>query len=232
MDIDSRAPGSHENPIILKNKHQDTSLEKQYDLKGKTYIHRPLLQLYTKHNTDLKSDLGSYFSFHKVTDATDYDEAHTFFHNVISNPNLKPIEIKIVLALYKIGYDSSILEDGKVVYCCTTKNINLDNYGDNFEVSFEGRGEKFGVEIDPTPLTDKLSALLNIKVTNDTLNKTLARLDDFHYINVTPVCKENSLLYKDETPLNKIKSYLKLIEINELMQSKNLSKSWKSKELK
>ena len=58
------------------------------------------------------------------------------------------------------------------------------------------------------------------------MNKVLARLDSFHYINVTPVTMANSKLAKPEQKPSKNKAYLKLIEINEMMDTKNLTNIW------
>ena len=212
MEESNLKPGSDENPIILKNKHQDTKLSQDYAKKGKVYIHRPLLQKYTKNNNGEKS-----FSFDKAPNRFD-----SFTNNVISNPNLKPIEIKVALALFHILDEISSGEG--LVFICSTNKLTYQYYGeDNLMIHFSNL--EFA-DIELTPLYKLVSKKLNTIITNDSLNKILITLDSFHYINVTPITYQNSQLGISDKSLKKQKAYLKFIEINDMMNSKCLQKSW------
>ena len=50
--------GSYNNPITLKNKHQDIESEKYISRHSSdgVYVHRPLLQLYTGNNHEIDED--------------------------------------------------------------------------------------------------------------------------------------------------------------------------------
>ncbi len=218
MEILNKKPGSFDNPIIIKNKHQNIELSKEYARRGELYIHRTFLQKSTKHN------YGDEFAFDKAPEGYEH-----FVLNVISNPNLQPLDIKIALALFEI-LEWRHSGEGKV-YLCTSKELDLENYGELGEDIVFSDG--FEREIDPTPLTEQLYKLFKTLVSTDILNKVLARLDSFHYINVTPVTMANSKLAKPELKTSKSKAYLKLIEINEMMDTKNLTNIWVvNKELK
>lgn len=218
MEILNKKPGSFDNPIMIKNKHQNIELSKEYARRGELYIHRPFLQKSTKHNN------GDEFAFDKAPEGDEH-----FVLNVISNPNLQPLDIKIALALFEL-LDWRNNGEG-MVYLCTSKEIDLENYGElGGDIVFS---DGFVREIEPTPLTKQLSNLFKTSVSNDILNKVLTRLDSFHYINVTPVTMSNSKLTKPEQKTSKSKAYLKLIEINEMMDTKNLTNIWVvNKELK
>lgn len=218
MEILNKKPGSFDNPIIIKNKHQNIELSKEYARRGELYIHRTFLQKSTKHN------YGDEFAFDKAPEGYEH-----FVLNVISNPNLQPLDIRIALALFEI-LEWRHSGEGKV-YLCTSKELDLENYGELGEDIVFSDG--FEREIDPTPLTEQLYKLFKTLVSTDILNKVLARLDSFHYINVTPVTMANSKLAKPELKTSKSKAYLKLIEINEMMDTKNLTNIWVvNKELK
>ncbi|WP_283708919.1 hypothetical protein [Pseudoalteromonas prydzensis] len=218
MEILNKKPGSFDNPIIIKNKHQNIELSKEFARRGELYIHRTFLQKSTKHN------YGDEFAFDKAPEGDEH-----FALNVISNPNLQPLDIKIALALFEILEWRHKAEG--MVYLCTSKELDLENYGEFGEDIVFSDG--FEREIDPIPLADQLSALFKTSISTDALNKVLNRLDSFHYINVTPVTMANSKLAKPEQKTSKSKAYLKLIEINEMMDTKNLTNIWVvNKELK
>lgn len=205
-------PGSVDNPIVLKNKHQNTKLTQKHLKNSKIYIHRPLLQKYTKNNNGEKG-----FSFDKAPDSFE-----SFTNNVISNPNLKPIDIKVALGLFNI-LDQINAGEG-VVFICSTNELVYQYYGeDNLEVHFTNMHT---ADIELTPLHELISKKLNSKISNDSLNKVLIRLDSFHYINVTPITYQNSELGINDKSLKKGKAYLKFIEINDMMNSKCLEKIW------
>ncbi|MCQ8878748.1 hypothetical protein NQT69_12120 [Pseudoalteromonas shioyasakiensis] len=214
--------GSAKNPIILKNKHQDIESEKYYarHKNGEMYIHRPLLQMHTINNHELdKNDPESgTFAFHKLRDDQD-----CFTKNVISNPHLQPLEAKILLALNEFFQAHWSYE---MVYICSSNIINLDNFGDDegFWIA-EGSTESL-VEVNDVPLYKLLGKSLNTSISNEKLNKILIRLDSFHYISVTPVTFENSKLGISKKHNKNQRAYLKIIQINELMDSKNLENTW------
>ncbi|MEO2282096.1 hypothetical protein [Pseudoalteromonas pernae] len=205
--------GSLDNPVYIKNKHQNSLKQREYDLSGKRYLHRPLLQKHTKNNSGEHKS----FSFDKAPDG--YEQ---FTLNVISNPHLQPREVKVALALFEI-LDWRMTQEGKV-FICTTKNLNLDNYGD------DGRDIYFNDglfrEIETTPLCEIISKTLKLRLSNDGLNKVLTRLDSFHYINISPVCYSNSKLGRLEQVTDSTRTYLKLIEINDMMDKKTLLRTW------
>ena len=211
MEIINKNPGSCDNPITIKNKHQNSKLSKEYRARDETYIHRPLLQSSTKNNN------GDVFAFDKAPEGDEH-----FALNVISNPNLQPLDIKIALALFEI-LEWRHSGEGKV-YLCTSKELDLENYGEFGEDIVFSDG--FEREIDPIPLAEQLSALFKNSISTEALNKVLSRLDSFHYINVTPVTMANSKLAKPEQKTSRSKAYLKLIEINEMMDTKNLTNIW------
>jgi hypothetical protein len=211
MEIENTNIGSLDNPVYLKNKHQNSKLSKEYMSRGEVYVHRPLLQRCTKHNN------GDEFAFDKAPEG--YEQ---YTSNVISNPNLQPLDIKVALALFEM-LDWRNNDEGKV-YICTTKELDLESYGDyGQEINFSDGYEREIVEM---PLTEQLAKLFNISISTDVLNKVLTRLDSFHYISVTPVSMANSKLGKSTSESKKIKAYLKLIEINDMMDSKNLTNIW------
>ena len=211
MEIINKNPGSFDNPITIKNKHQNSKLSKEYSARGEAYIHRPLLQSSTKNNN------GDEFAFDKAPEGDEH-----FALNVISNPNLQPLDIKIALALFEILEWRHKAEG--MVYLCTSKELDLENYGEFGEDIVFSDG--FEREIDPIPLAEQLSALFKNSISTEALNKVLSRLDSFHYINVTPVTMANSKLAKPEQKTSRSKAYLKLIEINEMMDTKNLTNIW------
>lgn len=218
--------GSAENPIILKNKHQDTESEKYYarHKNGEVYIHRPLLQIHTKNNHELDKDdpESGLFAFHKLRDDQD-----CFTKNVISNPHLQPLEIKVLLALNELFQEHSSCE---VVYICSSNKVNLDNFGDDYGFWIaEGNTETL-VEVNNVPLYQLLGKALNTIISNEKLNKILIRLDSFHYISVTPVTFENSKLGISQKHNRNQRAYLKIIQINELMNFKNLTNIWLAKD--
>ena len=219
--------GSYDNPIILKNKHQDIESEKytsRHSSNG-VYVHRLLLQLHTGNNHEIDEDDSSsgVFAFHKLA-----TQENCYIKNVISNPYLQPLEMKVAIALFNISEDD--LEDDKFVYICTSKKINIDNYGDDDDdgcIWMENyKSESFFSGINQTPLFKKLEKAFNIRVSNEKLNKILIRLDSFHYISVTPVTFENSKLSIIQKHNKNQRAYLKIIQINELMDSKNLTDIW------
>lgn len=214
--------GSAENPIVLKNKHQDIGSEKYYakHKNGEMYIHRPLLQTHTINNHERDNDdpESGLFAFHKLRDDQD-----CFTKNVISNPHLQPLEVKILLALNEFFQDHWSYE---MVYICSSNMINLDNFGDDEGFSIaEGNTESL-VEVNDVPLYILLGNALNTSISNEKLNKILIRLDSFHYISVTPVTFENSKLGISQKHNKNQRAYLKVIQINELMGSKNLTDIW------
>lgn len=214
--------GSAKNPIVLKNKHQDTESEKYYarHKNGDMYIHRPLLQMHTKNNHELDNDdpESGLFAFHKLRDDLD-----CFTKNVISNPHLQPLEVKILLALYELFQEYSCYE---MVFTCSNNEVNLDNFGDDYGFWVaEGNTESL-VEVNNVPLYKLLGKALNISISNEKLNKILIRLDSFHYISITPVTFENSKLGISQKHNKNQRAYLKIIQINELMDSKNLTNIW------
>lgn len=214
--------GSTKNPIVLKNKHQDIESEKYYarHKNGEMYIHRPLLQTHTINNHELDNDdpESGLFAFHKLRDDQD-----CFTKNVISNPHLQPLEVKILLALNEFFQEHCSYE---MVYICSSNIINLDNFGDDegFWVA-EGNTESL-VEVNEVPLYKLLGKALNTNISNEKLNKILIRLDSFHYISVTPVTFENSKRGISQKHDQNQRAYLKIIQINELMDSKNLTDIW------
>ncbi|OUS69118.1 hypothetical protein B5G52_17745 [Pseudoalteromonas sp. A601] len=214
--------GSAKNPIILKNKHQDIESEKYYarHKNGEMYIHRPLLQMHTINNHELDKDdpESGIFAFHKLRDDQD-----CFTKNVISNPHLQPLETKILLALNEFFQAHWSYE---MVYICSSNIITLDNFGDDegFWIA-EGSTESL-VEVNDAPLYKLLGKALNTNISSEKLNKILIRLDSFHYISVTPVTFENSKLGISQKHDKNQRAYLKIIQINELMDSKNLADIW------
>ncbi|MDN3488419.1 MULTISPECIES: hypothetical protein [unclassified Pseudoalteromonas] len=178
MEIINKNPGSFDNPITIKNKHQNSKLSKEYRARDETYIHRLLLQSSTKNNN------GDIFAFDKAPEGDEH-----FALNVISNPNLQPLDIKIALALFEI-LEWRHKGDG-MVYLCTSKELDLENYGEFGEDIVFSDG--FEREIDPIPLAEQLSALFKNSISTEALNKVLSRLDSFHYINVTPVTMANCI---------------------------------------
>lgn len=218
--------GSAKNPIVLKNKHQDIESEKYYARykNGEMYIHRPLLQTHTINNHELDNDdpESGLFAFHKLRDGQD-----CFTKNVISNPHLQPLEVKILLALDELFQEYFCYE---MVFTCSTNEINLDNFGDGYGFWVaEGNTESL-VEVNNVPLYKLLGKALNISISNEKLNKILIRLDSFHYISVTPVTFENSRLGISQKHNKNQRAYLKIIQINELMDSKNLTNIWLAKD--
>lgn len=214
--------GSTKNPIVLKNKHQDIESEKYYarHKNGEMYIHRPLLQTHTINNHELDNDdpESGLFAFHKLR-----DDQYCFTKNVISNPHLQPLEVKILLALYEIFQGYFCYE---MVFICSTNKINLDNFGDDCGFWIAEGNTKSLVEVNDVPLYKLLGKALNINISNEKLNKILIRLDSFHYISVTPVIFENSKLGISQKHNKNQRAYLKIIQINELMDSKNLTNIW------
>ncbi|MBH0029212.1 hypothetical protein I6F53_19850 [Pseudoalteromonas sp. SWN29] len=214
--------GSTKNPIVLKNKHQDIESEKYYarHKNGEMYIHRPLLQTHTINNHERDNDdpESGLFAFHKLRDDQD-----CFTKNVISNPHLQPLEVKILLALYELFQGYFCYE---MVFTCSTNEINLDNFGDDYGFWIaEGNTESL-VEVNDVPLYKLLGKTLNTSISSEKLNKILIRLDSFHYISVTPVTFENSKLGISQKHNKNQRAYLKIIQINELMDSKNLTNIW------
>ncbi|MBH0051961.1 MULTISPECIES: hypothetical protein [unclassified Pseudoalteromonas] len=211
MDEYNLNPGSSENPILIKNKHQNNSLSKEYATRGEEYVHRPLLQMHTKNNNGENA-----FAFDKAPEGYEF-----FTPNVITNPNLQLLDIKVALSLFEL-LDWRDNGEG-IVYPCTSEDFDLESYGELGEYIHSTDGQM--IDIDPTPLYEHLSVILNTTVNNNELNKALARLDSFHYINLTPINEENSKLYKKNRYLSSNPNLI-LVEINDMMDIKNLTNIW------
>lgn len=212
-------PYSYENPLKLKKKHQNSELERIKSKNGEKYFHRELLQLSTKPNVNTRNtEEPTQFSFLKLKDQSE----DCFALNLVSNPNLKPIEIKIALGILNIIKRDSPY-DTDYVFICTTKNVRHEKLGEEGFVITSLDGDSS--EVYPTALHEALSNLLNIKISNELLNKALKRLDSFHYFNVTPLTSDN--LNSDKTNKNvEHRAYYKHIEVNQHMCSKNISSYW------
>ncbi len=212
-------PYSYENPLKLKKRNQNSELERANSKDGKTYFHRKLLQLSTRPNINTRNnEEPAQFTFLKLKDQSE----DCFALNLVSNPNLKPIEIKIALGIHNIIKRDSPY-DTKCVFICTTKNVRHDKLGEDGFVVTSLNGD--GTEVYPTALHEALTNLLNIQISNGILNKALKRLDSFHYFNVTPLTPDN---FQSGTTNKKIerRAYYKHIEVNQHMCSKNLSNYW------
>ena len=141
--------------------------------------------------------------------------------------SLQPLEVKILFALYELFQEYFCYE---MVFTCSNNEVNLDNFGDDYGFWVaEGNTESL-VEVNNVPLYKLLGKALNISISNEKLNKILIRLDSFHYISVTPVTFENSRLGISQKHNKNQRAYLKIIQINELMDTKNLTNIWLAKD--
>ena len=213
-------PYSYENPLKLKKKHQNSELERVKSKNGEKYFHRELLQLSTKPNVNTRNtEEPAQFSFLKLKDQSE----DCFALNLVSNPNLKPIEIKIALGINHLLKSLYSEEDG-VVFICTTKKLNPESISEH-DFIFTDRSSFGYSDIIIKPLYELLTELLNIQISNAILNKALKRLDSFHYFSVTPLTPDN---FHSGTINKKVehRAYYKHIEVNQHMCSKNISGYW------
>jgi len=201
--------GTIENPLKLKNQHQDTELSKKFAAKSKLYIHRPLLQKCTKNNNGEDG-----FAFDKA-----HEDRASYVANILSNPNLTPIEIKVAIAIHNILEGSW---DGNV-FICTSNKLNIENCGEDGLIYIGKNGD--WALLEETPLHQLLLKIYGIKISTDVLNRTLARLDSFHYINLTAVIPENGHIECKQRSI-KPRAYFKHIALNEMMAYKNLVNTW------
>ncbi len=199
--------GTETNPLKLKNQHQNTELAQKFAAQGKLYIHRPLLQACTKNNN---GEGG--FAFDKAA-----EESFSYVANILSNPNLTPTETKVAIALH------NILVGGGMAFICTSNKLKTKNCGEDGIIYIGKSGD--WVPLEETPLHQLLFKKYRIKVSTDVLNKILARLDSFHYINITPVIPENSYV-ECEDRIIKPRAYYKHIALNEMMDYKKLVNVW------
>lgn len=212
-------PYSYENPLKLKKKHQNSELERVKSNNGETYFHRELLQLSTKPNVNTRNtEEPAQFSFLKLKDQSE----DCFALNLVSNPNLKPIEIKIALGIYEIVNSEDAQEHG-LVFICTTKKLNPESISEHDFIFTDGRYFGFA-DIIIKPLYELLTELLNTQISNAILNKALKRLDSFHYFSVTPLTPDN--FRSNITNKVEHRAYYKHIEVNQHMCRKNLSNYW------
>jgi len=201
--------GTKENPLKLKNQHQNTELAKKFAAQGKHYIHRPLLQACTKNNN---GEGG--FAFDKAHE----ENFDNYVANILSNPNLTPTETKIAIAL-----QNKLFACDGTVFICTSNKLDTESFGDDGIICI-GKNDEYAF-VEKMPLHQLLSKEYGIKVNTDVLNKTLGRLDSFHYINLTPVILENGYI-KCKERAEKPRAYLKHIALNDMMESKSLVNAW------
>jgi len=201
------------------------------------YFDRPLLHLLTKNRlySNAVLEAEDRFDFNKLHNTQ--DEYLTFMHNLISNPHLKPMQLKVGLALYSLLCWTKWGE----MYITTTKKLNIENIGYLGEVTIrKGKRNKKFILDENSRLINILSNDFNISVNNQDLNLTLKVLHQFSYITITDISPKN--LFSDSKKLwskqypekhidkTKFRTYIKHIRLNFSMENKSLVRRWLSKE--
>jgi len=208
--------GSTKNPIKTIQEHDKLSTLGLIDYA------RPLLQKHIKTKVDEGEEV--YFDFGNKPSA---QTSGLFLKNLISNPFLSTLELKIGVALF----DLLSYSEGEI-FITTTRKIVLHEGDSDDSTFFTGQGESIDWrDFNEIPLQKILSDNYKINVTTDEMNKRLKRLHDFHYISVTGITYDNVYSkQRTSTPKgNKRQSYLKLIQLYEGMSEKSLVGKWKEK---
>ena len=222
--------GTKESPIKMK-------LQNDGIKKGIDYFERPLLHMLSKSRlySNPVLEAQEVLEFNKLHDAK--DEPLIFTQNLISNPHLKPQELKIGLALYSLLFWTKWGD----VFITTTKKLNIENIGYFGEVTLRKGKKNKRFQLDENSrLLEILSRDFNININSQDLNLTLKALHQFGYITITEITPKNlfansrkiwnRLNPNKHTEKAKCRAYVKHIRLNFNMENKSLVNRWVSKE--
>jgi predicted transposase YbfD/YdcC len=232
--------GSAEYPIQLKKEHDtyqsitegtaERNLLHKFTIKSESRLKGGHL---TSEDFDEYDDPGFRFSYVKK-DEIGYE---LFMSNIISNPHLPVLCMRVAIALYLLLDNVANNED---VFITTSRKLNYDEIGDDGFVYIGKSSEDFLINED-SRLTQILNADFNLDIPTKVLNKVLDTLHSFHYITVTDISPDN--LHKNakeqwnkenknkKTGKKKFRACVKHIRLNSLLREISLIHKWLPKDV-
>jgi predicted transposase YbfD/YdcC len=232
--------GSQEYPIKLKKEHDtyqsitegsaERNLLHKFTIKSESRLKGGHL---TSEDFDEDDDPGFRFSYVKK-DEIGYE---LFMSNIISNPHLPVLCMRVAIALYLL-LDYRINDSD--VFITTSRKLNYDKIGDDGFI-YIGKGLEDYLINEDSRLIHILNTDFNLNISTKVLNKILDTLHSFHYITVTDISpdnihknvkeqwdKENKTKESDKT---KFRACVKHIRLNPLLREISLIHKWLPKDV-
>jgi len=178
---------------------------------------------------DLPHEKGTFLNFYKVKQ----ELPGAFIKNLITNPNLSALEIKLALYLYEC-FQAKFPEGGVFIL---DRGLTVDNIGkfigkDNFlYYSFPSEAQPF-FDLDFAMHFQSIMKDMHIEYCESDVRQAILNLHNFSYITVTEVRWPNVQARGARNIKNSPKNtrvFALVIQLFPMMDEKDISKYWKVK---